>query len=99
MRVRTPMSATRGQTKVLAARRFGYPINPKIYVSGPSLRTYGFIEIRRRAIKPTQARIGVGDHPGQRLLDFVGDGGRNRIPGYQPRLALAALGEDRAEQL
>ena len=59
----------------------------------------GFIEIRRRAIKPTQARIGVGDHPGQRLLDFVGDGGRNRIPGYQPRLALAALGEDRAEQL
>jgi hypothetical protein len=59
----------------------------------------GFTEIRRRAIKPTQARIGIRDHPGQRLLDFVGDGGRNRVPCHQPCLALAALGEDRVEQL
>jgi hypothetical protein len=37
-KVRTPTSATRGQTKVLAVHRFGYPINPKICVSNHSQR-------------------------------------------------------------
>ena len=31
---RIPTSATKGQTKVLAAHRFGYPIDPEIYLSG-----------------------------------------------------------------
>src|ERR1700738_4926183 len=56
------------------------------------------IEIGRRAIKPAQARIGIRYHPGQWLLDLVGNRGRDCVPGHKPRLALAALGEDRAEQ-
>ncbi len=32
--MRIPTSPTRGQTKVLAAHRFGYPIDPEIYLSG-----------------------------------------------------------------
>jgi hypothetical protein len=58
-----------------------------------------FIEIGHRAIKPAQARIGIRYHPRQGLLDLVGNRGRDCVPGHQPRLALAALGVDRAEQL
>src|SRR4030088_3771713 len=57
-----------------------------------------FIEIGHRAIKPTQACIGIRYHPRQWLLDLVSKRGRDCVPGHQPRLALAALGEDRAEQ-
>jgi hypothetical protein len=35
---RIPTSATKGETKVLAAHRFGYPIDPEIYLSGHSQR-------------------------------------------------------------
>src|SRR5215813_12732651 len=35
---RIPTSATKGQTKVLVAHRFGYPIDPEIYLSGHSQR-------------------------------------------------------------
>src|ERR1700716_2431975 len=62
-------------------------------------RRLRFIEIGRRAIKPAQARIGTCYHPRQGLFDFVSDRSRYRIPGHEPRLALATLGEERAEQL
>src|SRR6266478_7776455 len=54
--------------------------------------------IGHRAFKPAQARIGIRYHPGQWLLDLVSNRGRDGVAGHQPRLALAALGEERAEQ-
>ena len=44
-----------------------------------------------------QARIGIRYHPRQGLRDLVSNRGRDCVPDRQPRLALAALGEDRAE--
>src|SRR3977135_4224734 len=64
----------------------------------PFQRRLRFIEIGGRAIKPAQARIGICDDPSQWLFDLVSDRSRHRVPGHHPRLALAALGEDRAEQ-
>ena len=58
-----------------------------------------FIEIGHRAIKPTQARVGVRDHPGQRLLDLMSNRGRHGVSRHQPRLALSALRKDCANQL
>ena len=58
-----------------------------------------FTKVRRGAIEPAQPRIGIRYHPGQWLFDFVSNRCRDCVPGHQPRLALAALGEDRAEQL
>ena len=68
-------------------------------IGGDKLEGFlGSVEIGRRAIKKTKARIGTRDHCGQRLLDLVGNRGRDRVAGHQPRLALAPLGKDRAEQ-
>jgi len=43
---RIPTSATKGQTKVLAAHRFGYPIDPEIYLSGHSQRPISALTAR-----------------------------------------------------
>ena len=58
----------------------------------------GFVEIGDRAVKKAQARIGSRYHRSQRLSDLVSDRRRDGVPGHQPGLTLAALGEDRAEQ-
>ena len=68
-------------------------------IGGDALESFlGFVEIGRRAIKKAKARIGTRDHRGQRLFDLVSNRGRDRVPGHQPRLTLATLGKDRAEQ-
>ena len=61
-------------------------------------RLLGPIEIGYRAIKKAKARIGTRHHRGQWLFDLVCNRGRDRVPGHQPRFALASLGQDRAEQ-
>ena len=58
-----------------------------------------FVQIGYRAIKKSQACIGTRYHPGQWLFNFVGDRGSDGVASHQARLALAALGTDRADQL
>src|ERR1700704_1722885 len=57
-----------------------------------------FVQIGLRPVEETQAGIGARYHPGQGLLDFVGNRGRDGVAGHQPRLALVAVGADRPEQ-
>src|SRR5258708_16778414 len=59
----------------------------------------GFVEIRGRAVKEAQARIGSRHHRSQRLPYLVSNRSRDGVPGHQSRLALATLREDRAERL
>ncbi len=76
-----------------------YHLSRAMAISGDKLERFlGSIEIGRRAIKKAKARISTRDHCGQRLFDLVSNRGRDRVPGHQPRLALATLGKDRAEQ-
>ena len=57
-----------------------------------------FVQIGLRPIEEAQACIGARYHPGQGLLDLVGNRGRDGVAGHQPRLALVTVGADRAEQ-
>jgi len=50
------------------------------------------------AVQKAQACIGSRDHRSQWLSDLVSDRRRDRISRHQPRLTLAALGKNRAEQ-
>ena len=47
-------------------------------------RLSDFVEIRLSRAKPTQARIGVGDYRGNRLVDFVRDRGRHLSQQHYP---------------
>ncbi len=68
-------------------------------VRGDSLECLlGLVEVRDRAVKKAQARIGRRDHRSQRLPDLVRDRRRDGVPGHQPGLTLATLSKDRAEQ-
>jgi hypothetical protein len=61
--------------------------------------SFRFIQLRFRAIEPTQGRLGTHYHAGQWLFHLVSTGGGNRISGHEQRLALAMLREQGAEQL
>jgi hypothetical protein len=61
-------------------------------------RLLGLVQIGHRAIEEVQARIGIRDHRGERLLHLVNNRSCDCVARHQPGLTFAALGADREQQ-
>src|SRR6185437_13848221 len=78
--------------EIAARRHFLYePANAADNLAGASAvaddaaeRLSDFVEIPLRRAKPTQARIGIGDYRGNRLVDFVRDRSRHLSQQHYP---------------